>query len=84
MPNQSHHDRVVIDTALPLSTQEITAPIIMSNTIEIITLVINAIDLLIVIMQVCLTWARGARLDDNNNHRARRINEAEAGREMHR
>jgi hypothetical protein len=58
-----------------------TAPIIMSNTIEIITLVINAIDLLIVIMQVCLTWARGPRFDDNYDQ-ARRINEAE--REMRR
>ena len=55
----------------------------MSNTIEIITLVINAIDLLIVIMQVCLTWAHGAHSDDNNDQ-ARRINEAEAAREMHR
>lgn len=53
----------------------------MSNTIAIITLVINAIDLLIVIMQVCLPWARGARGDDNNDQ-DRRINEAE--REMHR
>ena len=50
----------------------------MSNTIEIITLIINAIDLLIVIMQVCLPWARGARYEDNNDQ-GRRINEAEAG-----
>lgn len=50
----------------------------MSNTIDIITLVINAIDLLIVIMQVCLPWARGARCEDNNNQ-DRRIKEAEAG-----
>jgi hypothetical protein len=51
----------------------------MSNTIEIITLIINAIDLVIVIMQVCLSWARGARCDDNIDQ-GRRINEAE--REM--
>ncbi|KAM0701333.1 hypothetical protein Q7P35_011694 [Cladosporium inversicolor] len=51
----------------------------MSNTIAIITLVINAIDLLIVIMQVCLTWARSARFDDNDQ--ARRMNKA--AREMH-
>ena len=51
----------------------------MSNTIEIITLIINAIDLLIVIMQVCLSWARGARCDDNIDQ-GRRIKEAE--REM--
>lgn len=59
---------------------DIAAPTItMSNTIEIITLIINAIDLLIVIMQVCLPWARGARCDDNIDQ-GRRINEAE--REM--
>jgi hypothetical protein len=33
----------------------------MSNTIQIISLTINAIELLVVMTQLCVEWGRGAR-----------------------
>lgn len=45
----------------------------MSNAIQIISLAINAIDLLVVVVQLCLTWARGAQC--NRNDQARWVNE---------
>jgi hypothetical protein len=46
----------------------------MSKTIQTITLAINAVDLLVVIIQLCLTWVRSARRDfKDETHRMEEI-----------